>query len=97
MTELTTEQMVKELDAKFEGFAEAYAEFEHYECERFKLGDGVEYTTAFEADNFMLSGFFDENKDWIQDCFEFKECGFSKEFDTIAEAHDYFIVKGGEL
>ena len=105
MTQPTTAEMVKELDDKFEGaitklmvhlldnFEMDYGDFNGIGKSKYVVNyDDYEISLEFE----VQSG--DEN--WYTLLFSKRFC---KTFETvklsycISEAHDYFIVKGGEL
>ena len=101
MTQPTTEQMVKELDAKFEGASMIYKACNGCEESNAKapLLQNPDYSYGGEFGGWLT----DHCGDYFSLCL-YDDVGVShREFydvnieGCISQAHDYFITKGGEL
>lgn len=89
---LTTEQMVKELDAKFNGFSDGFNKLDreiginlvNFRCGKIQVIIQADFSKPCDIS-------FD---DWENSAIHFKQETLEK---TLEKVHDYLIVKGGDL
>ena len=97
MTQPTIEEMVKALDEKFEGFEDFSREIMDFCSHNEWKSENIFYVWEQDQDNPLLSSLtfkkVYEGDKKIKISFSYM-LYFKR---AIAEAYDYFIVKGGEL